>query len=177
MCISGERAESPNFDSLSTSNQMLGRVSWDKFPECSFLNFEIVRVKRGQFQIFQKSRGWLIPKTTRNKHVFTGINTKPANNLYWNWYLLRAGNYKSASRKLQNSEQLKNDNVNGAMSVSINRVIISITAASDNLTIYIGIHFGDSIMADLTEYTRIWNNIIRRIFINVICTTEYNNIL
>ena len=57
MRISGERVESPNFDSLSTSNQMHGRVSWDKFPECSFLNFEIVRVKRGQFQIFQKSRG------------------------------------------------------------------------------------------------------------------------
>ena len=48
------------------------RVSWDKFLECSFLNFEIVRVKRGQFQIFQKSRGWSIPKTTRNKHVITG---------------------------------------------------------------------------------------------------------
>ena len=37
--------------------------------------------------------------------------------LYWNWYLLRAGNYKSASRQLQNNT------VNGAMSVSINHVI------------------------------------------------------
>ena len=63
------------------------------------------------------------------------------------------------------------------MSILINRVIISITAASDNLAIYIGIYFGDSFMADLTQHTRIWDDIIRRIFINVICTTEYNNIL
>ena len=31
---------------------MLGRPIWDKFPECIFENFEIARVKQGQFQIF-----------------------------------------------------------------------------------------------------------------------------
>ena len=36
---------------------MLGRVIWDKLPECFFENFENDQVKRGQFQIFQKSRG------------------------------------------------------------------------------------------------------------------------
>ena len=36
---------------------MFGREIWDKLLECIFENFEIVRVKRGQFQNFQKSRG------------------------------------------------------------------------------------------------------------------------
>ena len=40
-----------------TSNQMFGRMIWDKLPECILENFEIARVKRGQFQNFQKSRG------------------------------------------------------------------------------------------------------------------------
>ena len=51
---------------------MFSRVVWDKLPECIFENFEIARVKRGQFQNFQKSRGWLIPKIARTKHVVTG---------------------------------------------------------------------------------------------------------
>ena len=40
---------------------MLGRAVWDKLPECIFENFEIPQAKRGQFQIFEKSRGY-------NKH-------------------------------------------------------------------------------------------------------------
>ena len=35
---------------------MRGWAIWDKLPECIFENFEIARVKRKQFQIFQKSR-------------------------------------------------------------------------------------------------------------------------
>ena len=35
---------------------MFGRAIWNKLPECILENFEIARVKRGQFQIFQKSR-------------------------------------------------------------------------------------------------------------------------
>ena len=42
---------------LCTSNHMYGKAIWDKLPECIFGNFEIARVKRGQFQNFQKSRG------------------------------------------------------------------------------------------------------------------------
>ena len=41
---------------------MPGRAIWDRLPECIFGNSEIVRVKRGQFQNFQKSRGWFIPQ-------------------------------------------------------------------------------------------------------------------
>ena len=48
----------------STSNHMLGRVILDKLPKWIFENFEIARVKRGQFQYFQKSPGWFIPKIT-----------------------------------------------------------------------------------------------------------------
>ena len=36
---------------------MFGRVISDKLPECIFEKFEITRVKQGQFQNFQKSRG------------------------------------------------------------------------------------------------------------------------
>ena len=36
---------------------MLGRAIWDKLRECIFGNIEIARVKRGQFQNFQKSHG------------------------------------------------------------------------------------------------------------------------
>ena len=42
---------------ISTSNHMFGRAICDKLPECSFENFEIVPVKRGQFQNFQKLQG------------------------------------------------------------------------------------------------------------------------
>ena len=35
---------------------MFGRVIRDKWPECIFENFEIVSIKRGQFQNFQESR-------------------------------------------------------------------------------------------------------------------------
>ena len=36
---------------------MFGRTIWDKLPEYIFEHFEIVQVKRVQFQNFQKSRG------------------------------------------------------------------------------------------------------------------------
>ena len=42
---------------VTTSNHMFGRGIWDKLTYCIFENFQIARVKRGQFQNFQKSRG------------------------------------------------------------------------------------------------------------------------
>ena len=56
--------------SISTGNHMFGRAIWDKLPKCVFENFEIARVKRGQFQNFQKSRGWFIPKTAQTKRDY-----------------------------------------------------------------------------------------------------------
>ena len=50
---------------------MFGRAIWDELPERIFENFEIDRVKRGQFQNFQKSQGLFIPKIARTKHVIT----------------------------------------------------------------------------------------------------------
>ena len=49
---------------------MLGRAIWGKLPECIFKNFEITRVKREQFQNFQKSRGGFIPRIARNKRDY-----------------------------------------------------------------------------------------------------------
>ena len=48
---------------------MFRRSIWDKFPESIYESFKIARVKGGQFQSFQKPRGWLIPKVARIKHV------------------------------------------------------------------------------------------------------------
>ena len=39
-----------------SSNHILGRVVWDKLPKFTFEDFRIARVKRGQFQVFQKLR-------------------------------------------------------------------------------------------------------------------------
>ena len=57
---------------ISTSNYMFGRAIWDKLPKCILENFEIVRVKRGQFQNVHKSGRWVIPKIARTRHVITG---------------------------------------------------------------------------------------------------------
>ena len=56
---------------ISTSNHMFQRAIWGKLPQRIFENFEIARVKRGQFQYFQKSRGRFIKKMARTKHVIT----------------------------------------------------------------------------------------------------------
>ena len=57
--------------SISTSNHMFGRTIWDKLPKCIFQNSEIAQLKQ-QFQNFQKSQGWFVPKIARTKHVITG---------------------------------------------------------------------------------------------------------
>ena len=48
---------------------MFGRAIWVKLPECIFENFEITRVKQGQFKNFQT---YIIRKIARTKYVVTG---------------------------------------------------------------------------------------------------------
>ena len=36
---------------------MFGRATWDELPWCIFENFQIPRVKQGQFQNFKRSQG------------------------------------------------------------------------------------------------------------------------
>ena len=84
-------------NSISTSNQMFGRVIWNTLPEC---------------QKLLEPNIWL-PVS----------HTKPIDTLYWNQYLLPTGNYKSARGELQNSGWLQINTVNGAMSITVNRVI------------------------------------------------------
>ena len=57
---------------ICISNYLFERGIWNKLSECIFEDFETARVKRGQFQNFQKSRGLFIPKIARTKHVITG---------------------------------------------------------------------------------------------------------
>ena len=112
--------------SVSTCNHMLEKAIWDKLPECIFENFEIARViNDGHFKIFKNDKGVFSQKFSET-NIWLLVNyTKPTNTLYWNWYLSRVGNYKSASGQLQNSGLLQNNVVNGAISISINRVINS----------------------------------------------------
>ena len=42
---------------ISISNHIFGKVIWDKLSECTNFEIALVKVKRGQFQNFQKSRG------------------------------------------------------------------------------------------------------------------------
>ena len=51
---------------------MFARAIWDKLLECVFKNFEVARVKRGQFQSFQKWLWWFILNIARTKHLVTG---------------------------------------------------------------------------------------------------------
>ena len=93
---------------------MLAMAIWDKLPECIFGNFKIAQVKWGQFQNFQKLRGWFISKiaqTTPNQPRF-----------YIETNLITVGSYKSVSGQLQNSGKLQNYSVNCAMSITINPV-------------------------------------------------------
>ena len=48
---------------------MFGRAIQGKLPECIFKNFEIAKVKRGQFQNFQNSQVLFIPKIAQTKQV------------------------------------------------------------------------------------------------------------
>ena len=48
-------------------------------------------------------------------------HTEPTNTLYWNNYILTVGIYKSASRQIQNNS------VNGAMLITMNRMINLLT--------------------------------------------------
>ena len=116
---------------------MFGRAIWDKLPECIFGNFAIARVKRGQFQSFQKSPGWFIPKIAKTKHVISGLSHQT--NFPLKLISLTAGNYKSVSRQLQNSGQLQNNTANGEMSITINPVI--------NLIKYILINFNNLVLS------------------------------
>ena len=50
---------------ISTSNHMFRNAIWDKLPKCIFDNFEIARVKQGQFQNIQKSQE--LPKNHPNQ--------------------------------------------------------------------------------------------------------------
>ena len=73
---------------------------------------------------FSKITRVIYPKKWPETNMWLLVNhSKPTKTLYWNWYILRAGNYKLASRKLQNRGQLQNNTVNSAMSISINHVI------------------------------------------------------
>ena len=103
--------------SSSASNHMFVRAIWDKLPECIFENLKLPERNEGNFKVFKNHEGNLSPKLPESNMWLLVNYTKAKNNLYWNWYLLTAGNYTSTSGQLQNNT------VNGAMLITMNRVI------------------------------------------------------
>ena len=53
---------------VCTCNHIFGRVIWNKFYECSFENFQIAIVKRGQFQNFWKIIRMIYPLSWPNQN-------------------------------------------------------------------------------------------------------------
>ena len=76
---------------------MFGRAIRDKLPECIF-------------EIFQKSQEWFIPKIALTEYVVTGQS-------------LQTNKHFVLKRISFNSRQLQNNSVDGAMLITINRVI------------------------------------------------------
>ena len=103
---------------------MFGRAIWDQLPKCISENSEIARVKRGQFQNFQKSQDHLSPKNCLNQACDYWLITP---NQHFVLKLIYFNYYKSASQQLENSRQLQNNIVNSAMSITANRVINQVT--------------------------------------------------
>ena len=50
---------------IRTSNHILGGTIWDKLLECIFENFQIARVKRGQFKFFKNHERNLSQKSLK----------------------------------------------------------------------------------------------------------------
>ena len=67
---------------VCTSNHMFGRAIWDKLPECIFENFEITRVKRGQFQNFLKIARMIYSKNCPNQTCDYWLITPNQQTLY-----------------------------------------------------------------------------------------------
>ena len=63
---------------------MFGRAISDKLPEGIFENFEITRVKQGQFQIFKNYDGDLSQKLPEANMWLLVNHTKPTKTLYCN---------------------------------------------------------------------------------------------
>ena len=69
---------------ISASNHMFGRANWDKLPECIFENFEIARVKQGQFPVFQNHEDDLSQKSPETNMLLLVNHAKPTKILYRN---------------------------------------------------------------------------------------------
>ena len=54
---------------------MFRRAIWDKLPECVFANFEIPRVKQGQFQSFSKITRVIYPTNRQNQACYYWLIT------------------------------------------------------------------------------------------------------
>ena len=91
---------------------MFGKVIWDKLPKRVFENVEIIRVRQGQFNNFQKLQERFISKIIRIKRDYW-LNTPIQQRLL-----------KLLKLIYFNSRQLKNTTVNCARSITIIRVII-----------------------------------------------------
>ena len=96
---------------VSTSNHMFGKTIWDKFLDCFFENFEIVKVKRRQFQNFQNYKGNLSPKSPNQTFDYWLITPRK-------YFVLKLISFNKDKLKISERE------ISGAMLITISRVII-----------------------------------------------------
>ena len=68
----------------------------------------------------------IYPKNCSNQTCNYWLITPNQQTLYVETNILTAGNYKLASRQLENSGQIQNSTINGAMLIATNRVIIQV---------------------------------------------------
>ena len=78
----------------------LGRRLRINFPSSFLKMLKLSEKSESNFKIFKNHEGDLSQKLRKPNMWLLVNHTKPTNTFYWNWYILRAGNYKSASGKI-----------------------------------------------------------------------------
>ena len=95
-------------------------ITWLKVRfSVNFLNFwhfgTFLKITRVIYRKYRHMQIWAIRVVTGWSHQI--------NKRFVSKYVSTAGNYKSVSGKLQNSRQLQNNSVNGAVLITVNRVV------------------------------------------------------
>ena len=106
---------------------MFERAIWDKLPECIFENFKIARVKRGQFQNFQKSWGLFTPKIARTKLVITGSSHQTNKHFVLKLISFNSWQLQISERAITKQQAITKNCFNGVMSITINCLITTVT--------------------------------------------------
>ena len=130
-----------SFRGISTTNHMFERAFAINWPSSFLKILKLLGWNEGNSKNFKKS--WLIPKTARNKQAVTGWSNQTNKDFTLKLTSFNSGNYKWAKGQLEKNKQLRNNTVNGAMSITINRVIQIIANDNEVTTLYVLLFFNN----------------------------------